>query len=232
MGKIAIVTGASRGIGKAIAIKLTNQGYAVVGVYEKSHQKAKEIEKKHKNIIMVQGDIGSERDIKRVVNTTVRLDNKVDVVVNSAGINLWGPVRDYSLKDWNRMLNVNLTAKFLFSKYTIPYLEKSENGVIINISSRLGLNEYTFADFVSYGVTNAAINNFTVALSKELKPLNIRVNAVIPTVTNTDRFQKAFTDKEKKEIIIKGKLGTPEEVAEPVWTLINGSQTRWRSSNG
>ncbi len=218
--KTAIVTGATRGIGKAIAIALADLNYNVVGVYEKSKNKAKQIEKQYPNIKLLKADIGSKEKIRRVINYTADKYGAIDILINNAGINLWGPIKDYSLKDWNRMLDVNLTSKFLFSKYAIPFLEKSDNGVIINISSRAGINKFVFADFIAYCVNNAGINNFTVALAKELKPKGIRVNAVIPTVTDTDRFKKAFTKEEKEEIIKAGKLGTPEEVADLVISLI------------
>ena len=217
---MAIVTGASRGIGRAIAIKLADLGCRIVGVFEKSDDKAKELEKEYSHIKMLKADIGIEEKVREVIDFTIDNYRGIDILVNNAGINLWGPIVEYSLKDWNRMLDVNLTSKFLFSKYAIPYLEKSDDGVIINISSRAGMNEYVFADFVAYCVNNAAINNFTVALAKELKPKSIRVNAVIPTVTNTDRFKKAFTKEEKEEVINTGKLGTTEEVADLVVKLI------------
>lgn len=217
---MAIVTGASRGIGQAIAIKLAELDCNVIGVYEKSNNKAKKLEGKHQNIKMIKADIGQKENVQKVIGETVDKFKTIDIVINNSGINLWGPIAEFPLKDWNRMLDVNLTAKYLFSKYAIPYLEKSKDGVIINISSRAGMNEYVFADFVSYCVTNAGINNFTAALAKELKPKCIRVNAVIPTVTDTDRFKKAFTKEEQEEVIKAGKLGTPEEAADLVLSLI------------
>lgn len=217
--KIAIVTGASRGIGAAISIKLASEGFRVVGVYEKNKEKADEVEKTNSNIEMIKADVGNEEEIKKVIDYVIKKYRQIDVVINNAGINIWGPIEKFELKDWNRMLAVNLTAKYLFSKYSIPYLRRTK-GVIINISSRGGLNEYVFSEFVSYCVTNAGINNFTKALAKELKNEGIRVNAVIPTVTDTDRFKNAFTSDEQEEVKKAGKLGTPEEVAEHVYSLI------------
>lgn len=221
MSLVAVVVGATRGIGRAITTKLANSDYQVVGIYEKSDKAAKELESTSQNILMIKADIGIEESIKKAVQAIADKYQRVDVLVNNAGICLWGAVRDFSLDDWSRMLDVNLTSKFLFTKYTIPYLEKSDDGVIINISSRAGLNEFAFADFISYDVTNAGINNLTVALARELKPKNIRVNAVIPTVTDTDRFKTAFTKEEQAEVKKAGKLGTPEEVADLVLDLIN-----------
>ena len=92
--------------------------------------------------------------------------------------------------------------------------------MIVNISSRFGLNEYVQPWCIAYGTTNAAINNLTLGMAKELKPKGIRVNTVIPTITDTDRFRNSFTKKQQEEIKTKGKLATPQEVAEMVIEII------------
>jgi 3-oxoacyl-[acyl-carrier protein] reductase len=218
--QVAIVVGASRGIGRATAICLDGLKCKVVGVYEKNDTQASELVKQCKNIVMIKADIGKENDVINVVNTTIDKFGKIDILINNAGICISGAISNYSLENWNRMIAVNLTSKFLFTKYCIPYLSKSKDGVIINVSSRLGLNEYTFADFVCYGVNNAGIINLTSGSAKDLKPNGIRVNTVIPTVTNTDRFKEAFTKEEQADIIKAGKLGTPAEVADMIVSLI------------
>lgn len=224
--KIAIVTGASRGIGKAIAIHLADEGCQVFGIYEKSEDLAKKLEADYSNITMIKADIGNTADIERIVKTVTKDSKGIDILVNNAGINIGGRIEDYALKDWNRMQDVNVTAKFYLTKLAIPFLRKSQDAVIINISSRGGLNDYVFAEFVPYCLNNAAINNFTVALAKELRADGIRVNAVIPTVTNTDRFKEVFTEQEQQEVTAAGKLGTTDEVAELVmWLIKDTSKT-------
>jgi len=222
--KSAIVTGASRGIGKAIALALATTGYKVVGCYEKSANLAKKLEKKSLNIKMIQADVANENDIKNLISFTIDKNGGIDVVIHNAGINKAGYIENYLLEDWNRMMDVNLTAKFLLSKYAIPYLKKSEDGNIISISSRGGLKEHVFTEYIPYCVNNAGTNNFTFALSKELEKDNIRVNAIIPTVTDTDRFQEAFTKEEQKEVIDSNMLGTSEEVAELVLKILGDKQ--------
>lgn len=217
--KSCIVTGASRGIGRAIAIKLSQLGYRVVGVYKSSDKLAKQLERQH-NILTVKADVGNENDVKRVIKETVNNYGTLDVVVNNAGIDIFGDIEKYETKDWNSMVDTNLKSVFLFSKYSIPYLRKSKNPVIINISSRIGFPEYTEAQFVVYGAVKAAVTNFTVGLSKELVKTGIRVNAVIPTPTKTDLFDEVFTSEEEKALIKKGKLGKPEDVANLVNQLI------------
>lgn len=222
MKRIVIITGASRGIGRATAIKFVKQGDFVVGVYEKREDKANELEKQFPDSIsMVKVDVSKESEIKDLVNTVIEKHGRIDIVVNNAGIAICSTVEESKTEDWNKVIAVNLTAKYLLSKYALPYLKKSEDGVIVNLSSRGGLNEFVFSEFVSYCVSNAGTNNFTVALAKELKATAVRVNAVIPTVTDTDRFKNAFNESEQAEVRKAGKLGTPEEVADLILSLVN-----------
>lgn len=218
--KVAIVTGASRGIGRATAIKLAEKGYIVYGVYQNREDMAKSLTDAYPDIKMIKADVAQESDVKHIIDTVVSEQGKIDVLVNNAGINKWGRVEDFSITDFEKIMAVNVTAKFLLCKYAIPYLAKSNDGVIVNMSSRGGLSEYVFTEFLPYCITNAGINNFTVGLAKELESQKIRVNALIPTVTDTDRFKEAFTDEEKKEVIDAGKLGTAEEAADHIISLI------------
>ncbi len=223
--KVAIVTGASRGIGAAITKILSSEGYSVVGVYENNEIKAVEVANKNKSVEMVKADVSIEAEVKKVVRNAAGKYGRIDVLVNNAGIAIGGNIENFELNDWNRLISVNLTGKFLFAKYTIPFLKKTK-GVIINISSRGGLDEFVFAGFIGYSVTNAGINNLTLGLAKELREDGVRVNAIIPTVTDTDRFKNSFTDVEQKEVRKAGKLGAPEEVAELVYeSIIDKSKT-------
>jgi NAD(P)-dependent dehydrogenase (short-subunit alcohol dehydrogenase family) len=215
-GKTAIVTGASRGIGKAIAIKIHELGCNVVGIYKSRDDKADSLVKDFPKIKMIKADVGKEETAKKAIDETVKQFGGLDILINNAGINILGEIADYKLPDWDEMLRVDLTAKFLFSKYSIPHLKKSETGNIINISSRLGMTEYVMPETVPYGVANAGTNALTVGLARELEESKIRVNAIIPTVTDTDRFQEAFTPEEQEEVRKKGKLGKPEDVADLV----------------
>jgi len=217
--KAAIVTGASRGIGRAITEKLLKSGYNVLGVYENRSDKAKELESKFPNVKMIQADIGESKNAKFIVDKAIKEFGSIDVLINNAGIFLGGFINDFPLKKWKRIIDVNLTSKYLLSKYSIPYLKKSTNGVIVNISSRFGLDKYNQPYCIAYGVTNAGINNFTAGLARELEG-KVRVNAVIPTVTNTDRFKNSFSKDEQEEIRKADKLGTPEEVADLVIKLV------------
>lgn len=219
-GKTAIVTGATRGIGRAIAIKLAGLGCEVVGVYKSKGNLASELEKRYKNIYTIKADVGKEKEVKKVIERTIKKFNSLDILVNNAGIDIFGEIKDYRTEDWDEMINVNLKSVFLFSRESIPYLSQSENPVIINISSRIGYPEFTEPKFVVYGAVKAGVANFTVGLSKELANTGIRVNAVIPTPTKTDLFDEVFTPEEEEILKRKGKLGKPEEVADLVLQLI------------
>ena len=225
--KAAIVTGATRGIGKAIAIRLACLDYQVVGVYKSSDKLAKDLEKQYKNISTIKANIADEEDVLKVIKKTVDEFGQIDVVVNNVGIDLFGEIETYDTKKWDIMVNTNLKSIFLFSKYSITYLKKSENPVIINISSRIGFPEFTESKFVVYGMVKAGVTNFSIGLSKELASFGIRVNVVIPTPTKTDLFDEVFTKEEEKELIKKNKLGKPNEVADLVLQLIND-----KSANG
>jgi 3-oxoacyl-[acyl-carrier protein] reductase len=216
---VAIVSGASRGIGKATALKLLQTGYRVVGLYKTNEQAANAVVKHGSDMQKV--NVGIESEVMRVVNYVARKYGQIDVIINNAGIDIPGKIESYTISNWNLMLASDLTSVFLLSKYSIPYLKKSDNPIIINVSSRLGINQYAEPDFVVYGAIKAAVNNLTVGLARELTGTGIRVNAVIPVPTKTDLFDGVFTPEEEGTLKAAGKLGSPEDVAELVIKLIN-----------
>lgn len=215
---VAIVSGASRGIGKAIAILLNQKGYAVVGLYKKSDDLASFMSEQ--GIEMVKTDVGVETDVEGAINNVKEKYGRIDVVINNAGIDIFGRIEEYPASNWDNMLATNLTSAFLLSRFSVASLKEAPNPVIINISSRLGIKEYAEPEFIVYGTVKAAINFFTIGLAKELNDTNIRVNAVIPTPTKTDLFDEVFTPDDELALKAKGKLGTPEEVAELVLNVI------------
>ena len=222
--KVAIVTGATRGIGRAVTVKLLDNNWNVVGVYLANEQKASGLERKYNNLLMIKADVGKEDEVKKAVNQTVQKFGGIDCVVNIAGIDIFGEVEKYKTENWDRMFAVNVKSGFLFCKYAIGYLKKSEDPVIVNISSRLGTVEYAEANYASYSACKAAVIVFSKALSRELAKTKIRVNVLIPTSTKTDLLDQVYTKDEQEELTRKGKLGKPEEAAELVWELIQDRQ--------
>ena len=215
---VAIVTGASRGIGKATALRLKQEGYVVVGFYRADVKAAKLLV--DVGVEMYQVDVSNEGDVKQAIARVLDTNKRLDIVVNNAGINLLSSIEECSIEEWNSMMATDLGSVFLMSKYAIPHLKKSSEACIINISSRIGLNEYAEANFVPYGAMKAAVNNFTVGLARELAGSGIRVNAVIPTPTKTDLFDQVFTPEDEEVLKAKGKLGSPDDVAELVMKTI------------
>ena len=221
INNVAIVTGCTRGIGNAISKKLAQEGCRVVGVYKQQKQLAKKLESEFASIKTIQADVGDMEKVTQVINATIKKYGTLDFVINNVGIDIFGKIENYDPADWDRMIKTNLTSVFLFSKYSIPYLRKSKNPVIVNITSRLGFPEFTEPKSVAYSTVKSGITTFTVGLSKELKADGIRVNAVLPTPTKTDLFDEIFTPQDEEALKKKGKLGKPEEVADLVLELIH-----------
>jgi len=220
-GPVAFVTGASRGIGRATAEKLADLGFSVVGLHLASDAEADRLVRKYSTITMLKGDASRDADVRRVLAHTVRTHGRLDVVVNNVGIDIPGSVAEYAVHDWDKMVGTCLKSVFLVSKHAIPHLGKSPRPVIVNVSSRMGLAKYVAPPLVIYGTVKAAINNFTIGLARELEPLGIRVNAVIPALTKTDLFDRLFTAEQEAELLRSGRLGTPAEAAGLIIRLLN-----------
>jgi len=219
-GKTVIVTGASKGIGRAIVQKCAKLGANVVAIYKTDDKSAESLKGDTKqNLLLIKADVSKEKDVKRIIDLTIKEFGNIDVLVNNAGIDKPKPVLDYQLSEWEEIISVNLTSVFLCTKYAAPYLEKSK-GCIINISSRTGFREMYIPNTIPYSISKAGVTKFTVNASKELADRKIRVNAVIPTVTRTGML-KFLTAEEQKQVEKELRLGSPEEVAELVIELID-----------
>ncbi|MFC1727155.1 SDR family oxidoreductase [Patescibacteria group bacterium] len=219
--KTALVTGGSRGIGRAIAKLLVKNDYSVIAVYKKSEVLSQALKIKYKKLLTFKADIGSEDDLKNVVDFTKKHFNHLDVLVNNAAIDIPGFMKDYKSNDWDTMMRVNLKSVFLLSQHCLPLLQKANDGVIINISSRLGIPDRAHPKFFMYGITKAGVNILTTCLAKELENTGIRVNAIMPTATKTDLLDKVMRKELQDQYAKEGKLGKPEEVAELVMELVN-----------
>ena len=206
--KIAIVTGASKGIGKEIKNTLENNGYTVVGTYNKTESDG-----------LVKCDLSKPEDIKELVEYTINSYGKIDLVVNCAGVSLCGVVQDISEEEISYLTDINLKAPYFMAKYVADYMIKNGSGAIINISSIWG-NVGASCE-VMYSASKGGINTMTKALAKELAPSNIRVNAVAPGVIKTDMLN-CFTEEDLKELAEETplkRLGTCEDVAKAVLFL-------------
>lgn len=229
MEKVVIVTGASRGIGREIAKQLARNNIAVVANYHQSEKEAKELkeelEKENKVIDIVKADISKREGAKKLVQFALQKYNKIDVLINNAGISEYKLFTDETDEDWNRIMDTNLYSAFAVSQEVIPNMIHHKEGCIINISSIWGVTGASLE--VLYSTSKAGLNGMTKALAKELGPSNIRVNAIAPGIIDTgmnDKFSKEELVEIKEEIPL-GRIGKTEDVAKFVKWLIEDNYT-------
>ena len=215
--KIALITGSSRGIGKATALLFAKEGAKVVVNYLFSKKEAfavvDEIRKIGSNATAIKCDISKETDVKKMVQKTIDKFGKIDILVNNAGIVFDVPFFDRTAKQWKKTLDVNLLGTFLCSKYTSQQMLKTGGGKIINISSTNGINTFS-PEAMDYDASKAGIIILTRDLAKELAP-KIQVNAIAPGWVNTEMnkdLPKDFVKEETKKIYLK-RFAKPEEIA-------------------
>jgi 3-oxoacyl-[acyl-carrier protein] reductase len=219
-GMVALVTGAARGIGEAIALKLAQEGANVVVAdvdLEGAQRVAQEIEGLGREAKAIQADVSQREAVRRLVSEAVSLFGKIDILVNNAGIIRRGTFLDHDPQDWEKVLSVNLGGTFNCAKEVAPLMVKQGGGKIINISSVVG-KMGDIASAPSYGTSKGAINTFTKSLARELAPYGINVNAVAPHAIETDMSREWSEEKRRQivEAIPLKRLGKPEEVAEVV----------------
>lgn len=192
--KVAIVTGSSRGIGKAIAIAFAKEGADVVVAARTEtprkdlpgtiYETANEIQNLGRRCLVLKTDVTKEEEVERMVRETIKEFKRVDILVNNAGISAPGSLVEIFVKRWDLVLAVNLRSTFLCTKAVIPYMIEQKQGSIINLSSVLGTR--VIRESIAYGCSKAAIERFTLGLAKELKEHNIAVNALVPSYTVTE----------------------------------------------
>jgi 3-oxoacyl-[acyl-carrier protein] reductase len=213
-GKVVLVTGASRGLGKAIALRFAAEGAKIVITFAKSEDKAEEvvaqIKKLGGEIIALRADIAFEADVQKLVEATVGELGNIDILVNNAGY-IVRPGHSNVVKDsWDRTIAVNLTGAWMVTKYVVPHMKAG--GAILNIASYVGQLGSQWV--LAYGAAKAGMINMTKAYAKELAPY-IRVNCISPGNFDTDMSTDAgqeFIAKTVANTPLK-RLGTPEELA-------------------
>lgn len=221
--KTVLVTGASRGIGKAIAVKFAKKGcnVAISCVHSKDRllQTQKEIESFQVHCLAYTGDMGDMGCCEELYEQIRKMFGGVDILVNNAGISYIGLLQDMSSADWDRMLRTNLTSVFNCCKLAVPYMIQQKQGKIINISSVWGVVGASCE--TAYSATKGGINALTKALAKELAPSNIQVNAVACGAIDTQMNQWMAEEDliSLVEEIPAGRLGKAEEVADLVYHL-------------
>lgn len=219
-GKCALVTGASRGIGKAIALKLASLGANLVLNYRSSEIEALEVEKQVKDMgvdaISIKGDISNLMDVENLVSSAKEKFGSIDIMVNNAGITKDALILRMKEEDFDTVIDVNLKGVFNCLKTITPIMVRQRHGKIINLSSVVGISGN--AGQVNYSASKAGVIGMTKSLAKEVGSRGINVNAVAPGFIETDMtgvLGEKYKDEIKRNIPLK-KLGNPEDVANVV----------------
>ncbi|MCR4805682.1 MAG: SDR family oxidoreductase [Clostridia bacterium] len=215
MEKIALVTGASGGIGSACAKTLAREGYRVVVHYCASREEAERIASRIGGIAL-QADLRSEAEADALVDDVLGTYGRIDALVNCAGISLSGQVQDTASADWDLQMATNATSCFLMTRAVLPSMIEARSGVIINISSMWGIAGASCE--AAYSASKGAVIAFTKAVAKEVGPSGIRVNCVAPGVIETamlDRYSREDLQALADETPL-GRLGDPQDVADAV----------------
>lgn len=215
-GKVAIVTGAARGIGQSIAIELARHGADVVVTdIIPGNKIVGEIKKLKRKSIFIKADVSKKADVEKVVNQTVKNFKKIDILVNNAGIFVPGTIEKLSEKDWDKTINVNLKGCFLFSQAALKYMKKGSS--IINISSVAGISGYSSAS--AYCASKGGIRLLTKSLAAEIGNRGIRVNSIHPGIIETAMTKGILADKKQKQSMISKvplkRIGKPIDIAGP-----------------
>lgn len=229
MSKVIIITGASRGIGRETAKLLARNGHAVIANYNKSEEKAKELQdelkKENINIDIYKADVSKREECKALVEYAIEKYKHIDVLVNNAGISIWGQFTDLTDAEIEEIIRTNLYSAIAMSQEVSKHMIHEKQGCIINMSSIWGMVGASCE--VAYSVTKAGIDGLTKALAKELGPSNIRVNSIAPGAIETE-MNSRLTKEEKAVLEMEtplGKLGKPIDIAKTINWLIEDEFT-------
>lgn len=219
-GSVVIVTGGSRGIGRATALEFGRLGAKVVINYNKSREAAEEVAKTIEELggkaLTVQGDVSVWDDAKKIVNSTLENFGTVDVLVNNAGILQLKRFTELEPRDWDRMFKVHIYGAFNMARLVVPVMVEKKRGAIVNVSSIVGIKAPPGPGRVHYSTAKAALIGFTRALAIELAPFNVRVSAVAPGLTRTEMISEIRNLEERIKMVPLGKPAEPEDIAKAI----------------
>ncbi len=231
--KVAIITGARRGMGKSHALTFAGAGAKVVvsDISQEDCEKVvKEIEEKKGEAIAVKCDVSKKEEVDKMVQAAIEKWGRVDILVNNAGICQFKPFLDLTEEEWDKTININLKGYFLCAQAAAKEMVKQKSGVIINIASvACGQVGVGFSALAHYSASKGGIIAFTETLAQELAPYNIRVNAVAPGMIETPMIDPVTSDPQKKEAVL-GRVplkrpGKPQEVSNLVLFLASDASS-------
>ncbi len=209
-GQTALITGGSKGIGRAICLALAKEGANVI-IAARNESEIKETMDKLKAMgskaLAIRTDVRSEEDVRRLISTTIDRCGRLDILINNAGVACKKRLEETTLQEYDKIMDTNLKGVFLCTKYAIPYIRESKNGKIINISSIGGL--HGLPDFTVYCASKFGVNGMTESIAAELEG-EIKVYAVCPGAVDTDMYRSIFSDRPPLK---------PEHIAEKVLEL-------------
>ncbi len=221
--KVVFVTGGSRGIGKAIALKYAQNGYNVIINYVSDKTNVEELQKEFTKLnvecLMEKADVSKSEEVEQIVKKAIEKFNKIDVLVNNAGITRDGLLMRMKEEDFDKVIEINLKGTFLVTKSVIPYMLKKRDGKIINLASVVGVTGN--AGQCNYSASKAGIIGFTKSIAKELASRNIRANAIAPGFIDTD-MTSILSDEVKDSINVQipmKRMGTTQEIANVAYFL-------------
>ena len=224
--KVSIVTGGSSGIGRVTALTLAKEGSKVVVAdvnLEQASKVTEEIKALGQEATAIKVDVSNKAEVQSMVNQAIKKYNTVDILVNCAGILRFSSIEELSEKDWNDILDVNLTGTFLCSQAVIKAMKKQKSGKIVNISSCAAKVGGVRAA-ASYSVSKAGVSNLTICLARELASFKINVNAIAPSMIDTPMTNQPGYGKEAQANFVKTiplGLGKPEDIADAILFLVS-----------
>lgn len=220
-GKVAIVTGAAAGLGRAVAARFAREGAHVLAAdrdQENGAALAADLQRQGLSAAFVPTDISEEASVRNLVDTAIAAHGRIDILYNNAGILLAGrdtPAHELTLDTWDLVMRVNLRGPFLCARHVVPHMLRRRSGVIVNVCSRTGL--FACAPrLTAYSTSKAALIGLTRVMAAAYGPDNIRVNAIIPGTMDTPMNRYLLTDEQKRETyrsaVPLGRLGRPEDI--------------------
>lgn len=215
-GKVAVVTGAARGIGQAIAIELARAGAdVVISDVIPGDETVKKVKKLKRKSFFIKADVSNKKEVENIVNETIKKFGKIDILVNNAGIFHPGLSEDLSEQEWQKTIDINLKGYFLCAQAVVKHMNKRKTGSIINIASVAGFFGYVQA--AAYCASKGGIINLTNSLAAEWGKYGVRVNTICPGIIETAMTKDILADEKTKQGMLAkiplARTGKPEDIA-------------------